>query len=482
MKYGYVSFEFYIFLLIALIAYYSIKPLNRWVVLLFSSIFFYITSSLSIVSCLVFLCTIIFSYAFSLLINYLKHQTAISPHYLKLLLIISVLVILSPLLIMKILAMSTPSSLIFPIGVSYYSLQIVSYLIDIYRDKTTIEKNIFKYTLYISFFPYIIQGPISRHSSTQSELFDKHDYNPDNFMHGIQLIIWGFFLKLLIADKARIVVDNIFNNSSMYSGMYVLLAAILYSFQLYTDFSSCVTFSRGFSLLFGIKITNNFSHPYFSLSIKDFWSRWHISLSSWLRDYIYIPLGGNQRGKLRKYINIYITFLISGFWHGLNFSFILWGSLHAIYQIVGDFTTNLQKNIYKFLRIDFTSITGKIIRCIFTFFLVTIAWIVFRANTLYEGLRMYKRLFRFNNFYILFNNDIYKLGLSSSEFNILLFSILILIIISHLQEQGISLSTWVSKQCLIVRWTIYIFTICFILIFGTYGYGFEAKDFIYGGF
>lgn len=301
-------------------------------------------------------------------------------------------------------------------------------------------------------------------------------------MNGIQLIIWGFFLKFMIADKASIIVSTVFNNFATYNGLYVWIAAILYSLQLYTDFLACVTLSQGISLLFGISIDDNFQRPYFATSVKDFWRRWHMSLSSWLRDYVYIPLGGNRKGTCRKNINLLITFIVSGIWHGGQWSFVFWGLLHALYQIAGEFTEKMQKKAFHLLHIDWNSMVGIFIRRTFTFFWVMLAWIIFRAANLKIGLQMIKRMFTAFNPWIFFDNSLFRLGLSQKEWEVLIFAIIVLVLVSALQESCFRIRNWLGHQALLVRWIVYLVSICCIWVFGTYGYGFDAKDFIYGGF
>ena len=285
----------------------------------------------------------------------------------------------------------------------------------------------------------------------------------------------------MIADKAAVVVDTIFYDPESYKGMYALTAGCLYSIQLYTDFMSCVYLSRGAAKCFGIDIVNNFEQPYFATSIKDFWRRWHISLSTWLRDYVYIPLGGNRRGKAFKYINLILTFIVSGIWHGGSFRFIFWGLLHAFYQIAGEFTFRLRDKIYSAVKIGKDSYLRHIIKSAGTFFLVMLAWIIFRAPSLGTGLKMIKSIFTVHNYWIFWDDSLYSLGLDIKEWSVLMHSIVVLFAVSYLRTRT-AVSGWILKQHLIVRWTILIGAILVVMIYGTYGFGYDAKAFIYGGF
>lgn len=240
-------------------------------------------------------------------------------------------------------------SWIVPLGLSFYTLQIIAYLADISRGLVRAQKNPGKYALFVMFFPQMIQGPIPRYGQLAPELYEGHGFDEKGFCKGLQMIVWGFFLKLMIADKASVVVNTVFDSWEAYRGCYVLAAGILYSFQLYADFLSCVCLAKGVSELFGIHLTDNFRCPYRAESVKEFWGRWHMSLSSWLRDTIYIPLGGNRKGTVRKYINILVTFMVSGIWHGAGYKYLFWGMIHAAYQIAGDMTGNLQDRVYRSL-------------------------------------------------------------------------------------------------------------------------------------
>ena len=300
-------------------------------------------------------------------------------------------------------------------------------------------------------------------------------------MKGFHLIVWGFFLKFMIADKAGIIVDTVFSKPEAYKGMYVFVAGCLYSIQLYTDFMSCVFLSRGAARFMGIDVIDNFAQPYLAVSIRDFWRRWHISLSAWLRDYIYIPLGGSRRGKFFKYVNLTLTFIVSGIWHGGSVKFIFWGLLHAFYQIAGEFTIKARDKGYALLRIEKNSYLWHIIKSAGTFLLVMPAWIIFRARDLGTGLRMILSMVTVHNYWIFWNNTLYTLGLGWKEWSVLKHSIVVFLVVSCLRTR-FSVSDMIMKQHLIVRWTILIGAVLLIMIYGTYGFGYDAKAFIYGGF
>ncbi len=219
---------------------------------------------------------------------------------------------------------------ILPLGLSFYSFKIISYLIDNYKHKISFKQNFINYFIYVTYFPEIISGPISRGKTIIEQLDNTFTFKKDKWLKGIQLIIAGLFLKFVIANRTAVYVNTVFQNYTSYTGLALFIAAILYSIQIYSDFSGYSNMSIGISNLLGIEVERNFNRPYFSKSIKEFWGRWHISLSSWLKDYIYIPLGGNRKGKFRKWLNSIITFLVSGFWHGNGSGYIFWGLYHGI--------------------------------------------------------------------------------------------------------------------------------------------------------
>lgn len=486
---GYVSLNYYLMILLAVFLYYILPQKIRWIVLLLASCYFYYSVTGGDMQVLaVFAGTVAMSFLAGIVIEKM-HSENRSPLLRKIVLAVGILVSALPLLLSKAGDFLCSSVLhrslinwIVPVGLSFYSMQVIAYLADIYRGEIKAQKNILKYGLFISFFPLIIQGPISRYSQLGGVITEGHSFDNRKFMGGIQLIIWGFFLKYLIADKASIIVNTVFYNYQYYFGWYVFIAAVLYSIQLYTDFLSCVTISQGVAQLFGIELADNFYHPYFSTSIKDFWRRWHMSLSSWLRDYIYIPLGGNRKGICRKYVNLIITFAVSGLWHGGRWKFLFWGLMHAGYQIAGEILDKPKNRVLESMALYKGTKIRKFVDTIVTSFLVMLAWIIFRAESLKAGIKMICSMVTVINPWVLFDDSLFRLGLSQKEFEVLFLAILVLVMVSRLQEKGIRIREWFAKQNLMIRWSVYLCAIWSIWIFGTYGFGFDAEDFIYGGF
>ena len=476
----YVSIEFYIFVLIAVLLYYMIPLKGRWIVLLCGSIFFYWKALETGTGILIILTTILIAYGAGLLLQKKRH---------KVVLIGSVLLVVLPWLCIKNGNYFLQSILhrdavawIVPVGISFYTLQIISYLADIYQNKITAQRNPAKFALYVMFFPQIVQGPIPRYDRMETQLFYGHTFCERTVVGGFYKILWGFFLKLMIADRAAVIVNEIFDHQDQYVGCYVLVAGILYSIELYADFAACISISKGVANLFGIHLADNFHHPYLATSVKDFWHRWHISLSEWLRDYIYIPLGGSRKGKVRTYINLVITFLVSGIWHGAGLRFIVWGMMHAVYQIAGQMTHGIREKAVKLLGLRKASELCIWIQRICTFFFVMVAWIIFRAPNLTIGLQMIGSMFRVHNMWIFTNDALLMLGLDWKEWIVLLISIVILLAVSLKQEKGLSFSEAIYRQPIGVRWMLYLVVIFAIMTYGVYGVGYDSQAFIYGGF
>ena len=381
---------------------------------------------------------------------------------------------------------SIASKLYLPLGISFYTLQGIAYIVDIYKNKYQIEKNFIHFLLYMSFFPVFLQGPISRYEQLEKQLITYHKFDYKQFCFGLQLALWGLFKKLVISNRLNMITNEIFDKNNEYTGIIMLLSGICYALELYTDFSGAVDISRGIAQSMNIDLSQNFNFPNSAISIKDFWSRWHISLSTWLRDYIYIPLGGSRKGKFRKYINIIITFFVSGLWHGVGLKFIIWGLLHAFYQIFADLTDNFFKkikDIFKYKKIlkiisDNNNLEIFISKFI-TFILVSIAWIFFRASDWKIAYSMVKKI---NKKFLSSIGKLIESGsIDKKDFIVLIISLLILYLCERISQQ-IQVRKKISSLILPLRWFLYILLIHIIVIFGIYGEGYNPANFIYMGF
>lgn len=372
----------------------------------------------------------------------------------------------------------TPSfDVLLPVGISFYTFQALSYTVDVYRGDVKPEKNLGKYALFVSFFPQLVAGPIETSKHLLDQFNHNYDFDYERVKGGFLLMLWGFFQKLVIADRIAIVVNTVYNNYTSYSGFTLIVATVLFAFQIYCDFSSYSDIAIGCARVMGFELMQNFNRPYFSKSIAEFWRRWHISLGGWFRDYLYIPLGGSRHGKLKKYRNIMIVFLTSGLWHGAGWGFIIWGFLHGFYQVAGDLLKPTREYFIEKFNINRNGFFHKLSQITIVFILVDFAWIFFRANTFRDAIGIIKNMFVFNP-WVLFDGSLYNLGLDQKDFIVGILAIFILIIVSLLRRNT-RLINLIGKQSIIVRWTFYFTFLYSILIFGIYGPGYAAQQFIY---
>lgn len=366
-------------------------------------------------------------------------------------------------------------SVLLPVGISFYIFQALSYTMDIYRGDVEAEHNFLKYALFVSFFPQLVAGPIERSKNLLRQINKTHSFKFENMRDGLLLMLWGYFLKLVIADRAAILVDTVYGNVEQYSGVYALIATMLFAIQIYCDFAGYSTIAVGAAKILDFELMENFNCPYFAASIKEFWHRWHISLSTWFRDYLYIPLGGNRKGKLRKHINVLIVFTVSGLWHGAAITYVVWGFLHGAYQVIGDIIKPIKEEISKYIN----AYLLKIVSIVVTFILVDFAWIFFRANTMSDALSIISGIIRFENIQCINDGTIFELGLNYVNLKILALSIFVLFIADVLKYHGIMVRKKIISMVLPVRWICYLVAVFYILIFGIWGASYDAASFIY---
>lgn len=280
--------------------------------------------------------------------------------------------------------------ILLPIGLSFHTFQAMSYTIEVYRGRQKAERNFGIYALYVMFYPQLVAGPIERPQNVLPQFHNKHSFNYDDVAAGLRQMLWGYFKKVVVADRLAIYVNSVYNHHpERYSGITLIMATVFFSFQIYCDFSGYSDIALGIARVMGYKLMINFRRPYFATSIKEFWSRWHISLSSWFRDYLYIPLGGNRSSTIRWYFNILLVFIISGLWHGASWVFVVWGALHGLYQISELLFNKIFDN--RFLSIKKTVI-GILLSTIFTFTLVSFGWIFFRANSINDAFAIVRNI------------------------------------------------------------------------------------------
>ena len=285
-------------------------------------------------------------------------------------------------------------NIILPVGISFYTFQTMSYTIDIYRKKLEPTKDFISFASFVSFFPQLVAGPIERASNLLPQILKKREFNYEQGVQGLRLILWGMFKKVVIADSLAPTVDNIFSNYEGFGGGILWLGAIYFAFQIYCDFSGYSDIAIGTSKLFGFELMSNFKFPYFSRNIGEFWRRWHISLSTWFRDYLYIPLGGSKEGKWKSIRNIFIIFLVSGFWHGANWTFIFWGGFHSI-LFLPSFILNTNRKYTSSIIGEKTFLPSpkEFVQVGITFILVTIGWVFFRSETIVDSFNYLSKMF-----------------------------------------------------------------------------------------
>ena len=281
-------------------------------------------------------------------------------------------------------------NILLPIGLSFHTFQAMSYTIEVYRGNQKAERHFGIYSLYVMYYPQLVAGPIERPQNMLHQFYEKHYFDYVNVVEGLRLMLWGMFKKVVVADRLAIFVNSVYDHPKDFHGFQTILATAFFSFQIFCDFSGYSDIALGSAQVMGFKLMVNFNRPYFSKSISEFWKRWHISLSTWFRDYLYISLGGNRVSKLRSYFNQFIVFLISGLWHGANWTFVIWGSLHGAYLIIGRFTYQFRAKLGSKSGLGKVLQLNSLIQIITTFTLAAFAWIFFRAATLSDALTIIK--------------------------------------------------------------------------------------------
>ncbi len=389
------SFAYLLFFPVVCIIYYIIPHKVRWMFLLVTSYFFYMNWQ-PIYAILILLSTIItYGCAFQI-------DKAGKEKNRKILLLVSILLNFGILFLFKYYNFLSESvfdlltylgvrvqfpefNLLLPVGISFYTFQAVGYSIDVYRKKLKHEKHFGKYALFVSFFPQLVAGPIERATNLLPQFKKKVSFDYTKAIEGTKLIIWGYFMKVVVADRLAIYVDSVYDNSEMHSAISLIVATVFFAIQIYCDFGGYSNIAIGCAKILGFDLMTNFRRPYFAKNCADFWHRWHISLSTWFKDYVYIPLGGNRVSKGRKYLNLLITFVVSGLWHGANWTFVIWGALNGIFQVI--------LSIFRFKLIKIENRVVTLFHVLTTFVLINFTWIFFRANNLSHSFSIIKRMF-----------------------------------------------------------------------------------------
>ncbi len=533
----FTSFRFFFFLAFVIFAYYIVPKKFQWAVLLVSSYAFYLYSGIENVFFIV--ATTLFTYLSALFMQSMrnknqkkidsmgeelsvdkkremKKEVARKIHTVQ---VLTVLVNLGTLACLKYLNLfigtandmftlfrwdaSIPFvNLIVPLGLSYYTFNCIGYLIDIGRGKYAAEKHLGKFALFVSFFPSVVQGPLNRFADVGVQLKEPHKLEYDNLKNGALLILWGLFKKLVIADRVSAIAATVFSAEFVeYTGSHILFGVIAYSFQIYGDFSGGTDITRGAAQMMGINLPMNFERPFFSISLADFWRRWHMSLGAWMREYVFYPVMlcrpvSNLSKKMRKKHGTYagklvpsvaapmVVFFLIGIWHGITSQYIVNGLYNALLISGSVALIPVYKKLIEKLHINTETFSYKLFQIFRTTVLLFISRIIVKAPSLEDAGLMIKALFTTVDFDFLLglNGEIYKMGVSQKEMSLLIFSILILLVVGVLQENGMKIRETLAKQNIIFRWVLVLAFIAFILIFGIYGPEYNSSSFIYGNF
>lgn len=480
------SLTFGIFIIIVFILYYLVPHKYRWAFLLLASYVFYM--NLHIGYGILLLATTILTYVLAL-----KLEKADSPKQKRYCLLSGILPLVLVLLFYKLgspvinhlnslieagrLSMQPITlKILLPAGISFYFFQSMGYLIDVYKGKIKAEHHFGYYALFVSFFPQLLAGPIGRADSLLPQYKKERPFRYDDVTYGLKLMAWGYFKKLVIADVFAMTVDRLYNNVHSYVGLAFIIVTIMFAIEIYCDFSGYSDIAIGCARLFGIELMTNFKSPYYSFSIKEFWSRWHISLSTWFRDYVYIPLGGNRVKKWRHCLNLMITFLVSGFWHGSSLTYIIWGGLHGLLQIIESFLYPRSKDPIPETGLKRYLSKRHWWQLPLTFTLLCFTWIFFRANTLEDAIWIISRLFwdasRPLNY---LQTAIVCLELSPVAAIGMTLSVILLGIYDHASLKCDVIAAFSRQKCFI-RWPVYVLLLVIIALFAPKG---VATEFIY---
>ena len=368
-------------------------------------------------------------------------------------------------------------SLLTPVGISFFTFKAVAYLAEVYKGALPPCRHFGRYALYVSFFPEVSMGPIQRPGDLMAQIGTPRAFDAGRAVRGAQLMLWGYFEKLVVADNLAPYVSAGLDAPDLVMGLSVFLASVLYAVQLYADFAGYSHIAIGCMQLLGFDVPENFRAPYFSTSVKEFWNRWHISLSSWLRDYVYIPLGGSRRGLARTCVNTMVVFLCSGLWHGAAWTFVAWGLLHGLYLVCGRLTLPLRKRLYTALRVPYGCLPARLWRTAWTFALVAFSMIFFRAGGMDAALSMVRSLLRPGAFPG--REAVLAWGMDGPDLLLSAVCAAAVVLCDVLRRRWGSLSARLLQKPLAVQWAVLLAGVLTVAIFGMYGEGYVEKPFIY---
>ncbi len=481
------SLQFLIFFSVVVALYFAVPYRYRWLLLLCASYLFYASYQPAYIF-LLFVLTAINYYA-ALQMGEERVTSGVKKRYLFFCLLSNIGI----LLLFKYCNFFTQSltgfvgqynislnipelRLLLPIGISFFIFKNMSYAIDVYRGDKIPERHLGIFALYIAFFPQLLAGPIERSTRLIPQFHESFDFDYERVTKGLKLVFWGIFQKMVIADNLAPLVDSVYNYPSQYRGLPLFLGTFFFAFQIYCDFSGYSDIAIGAAQIMGYKTMDNFNRPYFSKSIAEFWRRWHISLSSWFRDYLYIPMGGNRVPVPRWYLNLFVVMLICGFWHGANWTFLVWGGIHGFYLVSSIITRPLRSHLTRAIGLHRLPKLHSFFKVMITFFLVCFAWIFFRANTISDALSIIYNLFAGwdSAFTVKGLENIPFWTNLKFELIVSLVAIIILLFVQLLERRG-NMIDQVSVKPAWIRWPAYYFLLLAILLCGNFG----SKQFIY---
>ncbi|HWY98247.1 MAG TPA: MBOAT family O-acyltransferase [Bacteroidia bacterium] len=476
------SFQFFLFFPVVTFLYFLLPHKLRWLHLLIASCIFYM--AFIPVYILILLFTIIIDYVAGILIE--NAEGARRKYFLVMSIVANVGVlsvfkyynffadnINSLLNLLHISSQPVPFlNIILPLGLSFHTFQAMSYTIEVYRDNQKAEKHFGIYALYVMFYPQLVAGPIERPQNLLHQFREKHYFEASRVSEGLKLMLWGMFKKVVIADRIAVLTGPVFNNPHNYPAITLFMAVIMFSFQIFCDFSGYSDIAIGSAKVMGFTLMKNFDWPYKARSISEFWKRWHISLSTWFRDYLYISLGGNRVSIPRWYFNLFIVFLISGFWHGANWTFVAWGALHGFYLILAIITQGIRDSAVTKIGISKTSALGGFLQVAFTFSLVALGWIFFRANNVFDAWYIIKKLplvfgdiqVSLQSHKIAFWNIWSISGITSIKYVIEVMALIFMIELMHISAVRLMILSTFKKITFFGRFTVCYFMLLIILL------------------
>ena len=531
---SYTSFNYLIFIAVLCAVYYIVRPKQRWMVLLFGNVIFYLASGWD--NFIFLFVSVVVSYYVSLKMgrNHAefkaikkqgiydrKELKAVKEQYAKKrrhYLLFGLFVVLGILIVVKytnFLLGNVVSvinlfganvdnmviDLVVPLGISFYTFQMISYMVDVYNGNTKPQENFFRYALYSSFFPSVVQGPIPRYEKLGKQLEEEHSFDFDHIRDGVMLILWGLVKKLVLAERLAIFVAEIYGNYTSYEGVILVLATVAFSIEIYADFSGCMDIVTGTARMFGIELQQNFIRPYFSKTMPEFWRRWHASLGSWFKDYVFYPFSissvslklnksarkkfGNEAGRIiAASMPILIVWSLTGIWHGAEWKYVVWGLFHGTLIILSTIFAPYNEKMTQKLHINKDSFWFQLYQMTRTFILCCVGRVFFRAGSLSEALGIFKQIFSATGFWRIMDGKLYTYGLNQKNMILVLIVIAAMWCVSMLEEKsdGETIEKIVGKQSVVVRWCVMYVLLFTVMIFGSYGPGYNAAAFIYEQF